>query len=134
MRESIGSENRFLTLEAGGGLFAIPICDIKGIVIAHQEMPFAALPHMPDHVKGVVTVGDQLVTVITLPGEKKDVQLLGKHIVMLVHPERAIGVVANSVALATIPEEDISVDQIMGTKTCKNGNKMFSIVDINDLF
>lgn len=134
MRESIGNEDKFLVLEAGGGLFAIPICDTKGVVIATQEMPSAALSHMPNHVKCVVTLGDQLITVITLPGEKKDIQLLGKPIVLLAHPDRTIGVVANSVTLDAIPEENISVDQVTGTQTYKKGNRIFSIVDINDLF
>ena len=134
MRGSIEGGNKYLALETGGGLFAIPICDIRGVVVGTQTMPSAILPHMPDYVKCVAMVDKLLITVITLPGERMDVQLLGKPIVILAHPEQTIGVLANSVRLIIIPEESISEDRLAGTKSYADGRNIFSIVDIKKLF
>ena len=134
MREPIESGNTYLAFETGGGSFAIPICDTLGVVIGTQTMPSAVLPQMPDHVKCVITVDGQLITIITMPGEKKDVPLLGKPIVVLAHTERMIGVIANSVSLIVIPEEGISADRLTGTKTYATDSNIFSIVDIKRLF
>lgn len=133
MREPTESENKYLALETDGGLFAIPICDTRAIAVGTQAMRPAVLPHMPDNVKCVVSVHGQLTSIITLPGDRTDEQLLGKPIVLLAHPDRSIGVIANSVKLITIPDEGISVDHLMGAKTYVEGSNVFSIVDIKDL-
>lgn len=134
MREPIESENAYLALDTGCGLFAIPICDTLGVMVVSQETPSAVLPHMPDHVKCVVTAEGQLITVITLPGDKTDAQLQGKPIVVLAHPVRMIGVVANSVKLIVIPSGGISVDRVTGAKTYTEGSDIFSILDIQNIF
>ena len=123
-----------LAFETSGGLFAIPICDTLGVVIGTQAMPTAVLPQMPDHVKCVVTVDGQLITIITMPGDRRDVQMLGNPLVVLAHPERMIGVIANSVKLIVIPEESISVDRLTGAKTYAENSNIFSIVDTKNLF
>lgn len=134
MRGPIGSENTYLSFKTSGGLFAIPICDTLGVVIGTRAMPTAVLPQMPDHVKCVITVDGQLITIITMPGDRSDVQMLGSPIVVLAHPERMIGVIANSVKLIAIPEESISVDRLTGAKTYADANNIFSIIDIKKLF
>ena len=131
--ELIENENRYLALETGGSLFAIPICDTRAIAVGTQAMRPTVLPQMPDHVKCVVSMHGQLTTVITLPGDKTDVQLLGKPIVLLAHPDRSIGVLANRVDLIAIPEESISVDRVTMTRTYVKDSNIFFIVDIKDL-
>lgn len=134
MRGQIESENKYLALETSGGLFAIPICETRGVVIGTQAMRPAVVPQMADYVKCVAMVGGLLTTIITLPGDRPDVQPLGKPIVILAHPKRTLGVIANSVKLVTIPDESIAVDQVTGTKTYTENSDIFSIVDIKDLF
>lgn len=134
MRESIETENTYLALETGGGLYAIPICDTRGVVIGTQDMRPAVLPQMPDYVKCIAKVHGQITTIITLPGNITDGQLLGKPIVILAHPERRIGVIANSVKLIAIPKDGISVDCVTGAKTYVKDSNIFSIVDIKELF
>ena len=133
MREPSGSENTYLALETGGGLFAIPICDTRGVVAGSQAMQSAVLPKMPDYVKCVAKLNGQLITIITLPGDRTDAQLLGKFIVILAHPERMIGVIANNVKLITIPEEGIAVDHLTGARTFAENSNIFAIVDIKNL-
>lgn len=125
MYEPIESENKYLALETDGGLFAIPICDTKGVVLGTQAMPSAVLPHMPDYVKCVAMVDKQLITIITLPGKRMDVQILGKPIVILAHPEHTIGLIANSVKLIMIPKESISVNRLTGTESYTEGGSFF---------
>lgn len=134
MHEPINSESAHLALEIGSSLFAIPICDTRGIVIGTNAMQPTVLPQMPDYVKCVATVHGQITTIITLSGDITDVQLLGKPIVILAHPERTIGVVANSVKLVTIPKESISVDCLTGAKTYAESSNIFSIIDTKELF
>ena len=129
MREPIGSDNTYLALETSAGLFAIPICQTKGVVIGTQAMRPHALPRMPNYVKCLATVYGQPTTIITPPGDKTDMQLLGKPIVLLEHPERTIGVIASSVKLITIPEECIKEDCLTGIKTYAEGSNIFSIID-----
>lgn len=134
MRGSIGKENQYLALETGDALFAIPIGDTRGVVIGSQVMKPTVLPHMPNHIKYVAMVRGQLTTIITLPGNETDEQLLGKIIVILEHPDRNIGVIASNVRLIAIPEKNISVDRLTGTKTYTEGSNTFSILDIENLF
>ena len=134
MCEPTGSEKTYLALETGGGLFAIPICDTRGVVAGSQEMQSAVLPKMPDYVKCVAKLNGQLITIITLPEDRTDAQLLGKFIVILAHPEQMIGVIASNVTLITIPEESISVDSLTGARTFAENSNIFAIVDVNDLF
>lgn len=129
MREPIGSENTYLVLETGSGLFAVPVCETRGVVISTQEMRPSVSLRMPDYVKCVATVYGQPTIIITLPGDRADTQLLGKPIVILEHPERNIGVIANSVKLIVIPEEGIKVDCLTRIKTYAEGNNIFSVVD-----
>ena len=134
MCEPTGSEKTYLALETGGGLFAIPICDTRGVVAGSQAMQSAVLPKMPDYVKCVAKLNGQLTTIITLPGDKTDAQLLGKFIVILAHPERVIGVIASNVKLITIPEDGISVDSLTGARTFAESSNMFAIIDVQNLF
>lgn len=133
MSEPIRNETMYLALETGGGLFAIPICDIRFIVAGTQAMRPTVLPRMPEYVKGVALVAGQLTTIITLPGDRTDVQLLGKPIVILAHPKRTIGVIANGVNLTAIPEKSISVDSLTGAKTYTEGSNTFTIVDTKNI-
>ena len=133
MLELIESENRYLALETGGSLFAIPISDIKAIVTGTQAIRHTVLPHMPDCVKCVAMVDGQLTTIITFPGDKANVHMLGKPIVILAYPKRTIGVLANRVDLIAIPEESISVDRVTMTRTYVKDSNIFFIVDIKDL-
>lgn len=133
MCELTRSENTYLALETGGGLFAIPIRDTRGVVAGSQAMQSTVLPKMPDYVKCVAKLNGQLITIITLPGDRTDAQLLGKFIVILAHPERMIGVIASNVTLITIPEESISVDSLTGARTFAESSNMFAIVDIENL-
>ena len=134
MRGSIGNENTYLVLETGSGLFAIPICDTRGVVVGTEAMQTAVLPLMPNHVKCVAMVRGQPTTIITLPGDRTDVQLLGNPIVILAHSERTIGVIAKNVKMIAIPQKDISIDRLTGAKTYADGSNIFSIIDIKNLF
>ena len=99
-----------------------------------QAMQSTVLPKMPDYVKCVAKLNGQLITIITLPGDRTDAQLLGKFIVILAHPERMIGVIASNVKLITIPEGGISVNSLTGAKTFAENSNIFAIVDIKNLF
>ena len=134
MYEPTGSENTYLAFETGGGLFAIPICDTRGVVARSQATQSAVLPKMPDYVKCVAKLNGQLITIIILPGDRMDAQLLGNFIVILAHPERMIGVIASNVKPIKIPEEGISVDSLTGTRTFAENSNMFAIIDIKNLF
>lgn len=129
MREPGEIESTYLAFETNGGSFAIHINETVGVVIGDGEMRPLTLPRTPDFVKCVVSLEGQLTTIITLPGEDGDGELIGKPILLLDHSPHLIGIIVKSVRLVTIPKESITVNRLTGVRTYAEGSDIFSVVD-----
>lgn len=126
--------NRYVAFKENDDLLAVPMDDVLWVMEVTQKTPKAIMPNASAHTRGIMELDGQLVTVLNLPEEYEDMQAVGKHILILDHADSYIGIIVSDVHLVKVPEQEISEDRLTGTKAFMCGGKVYSILDIYQLF
>ena len=134
MDDHVESGNIYVAFQVKNSMFAVPMNDTLYIAAGSQNTIYTILPNTPDHIKCIVELGGQLVTVVDIPGTDGDIPIMGNYIVILLHSGWNIGILATEVHLVRTMANSIFTDKITGEKFIDHNGKKYLILDISRLY
>lgn len=116
--------------------FAVPVENIGALLPAPEKDSYVILPHVPDHVLCVMKSYEQPVTVINL------LKLFGfsyipetaNIVVILNYAQKSIGIPAQSAYMVSTPENQLTDNELTGTKVFTKNDTEYYILDIPRLY